>query len=158
MRAAFPCLVLGTLAVVLTGCGNNLNTPQNFWNVALTSNSSQSQTLNFSFFANIAGTSMTGSGVSFVAPSPCFGNSANPTGVVISGQVTPNTNTPGTSTLTMTMTWTDTSGINKNTLTMQGEISNGFGTTTGQGNYTLFGNTAGCTTNDSGTFFLQTAF
>ncbi len=155
MRVFLPWLLLGTLAAGLIGCGNNLNTPQNFWNVSLTSANTQTETLNFSFFANTNGSSMTGSGVSFLAPSPCFGNNANPSGVTITGQVIP-TNTPGQSTITMQMLWTSNGATN--TLTMQGLLSNGFGTTSGQGAYTLIGNTSGCATSDTGSFFLQTAF
>jgi hypothetical protein len=155
MRVIVPWIVLGTLATVLIGCGNNFNSPQNYWNVVLTSNATQTETLNFSFFANMNGTSLTGSGLTFAVPTPCFGNSANPSGVTITGQVNA-TSTPGLSGIVVQMQYS--SGGAQNTLSMQGQISNGFGTTTGQGTYFLTGNTTGCATSDSGTFFLQTAF
>lgn len=154
MKVIIPWLVLGAVAIALIGCGSNLNTPQNLWNVTLNSTQFNTQT-SFSFFETINGTTLTGSGVTFLSPSPCFGNTTNPSGITITGQIG-NTNTPGQSTLTMQMQYTS-NGVT-NTLTMTGLFSNGLGVTSGSGNFTLIGNTGGaCPNNDSGSFSQQTA-
>ena len=148
-------LVLGAavLAMALGACGGSsssssqpvvANPGTGTWSATMASTSGQ-QLGSFSFNMMQNNTALSGSNMNFSnmgSLGPCFG-----AGTVFNGQMGPGMMNGGT--VDMTMSWTPPGSSSTNTLTMKGTMATGMGS--GNGAFTLTGQTPGCTS-QSGTF------
>ncbi len=149
-------LVIIALAMGLAACGGSsssmtqpvvMNPATGTWSATMASASGQ-QLGSFSFNMMQNNTQLSGSNMDFThiqGLESCFG-----AGTVFSGQMGPGMMNGGT--VTMTMSWTPPGSTMTNTLTMKGNMAHGMGS--GNGTFTLTGQTPGCTS-QSGTFSMN---
>lgn len=140
------------LTMALAACGGTSSPSQpvvtnpgtGTWSTTMHSASGQ-QLGSFTFNMMQNGTALSGNNMDFTqmqSLEPCFG-----AGTTFSGQMGPGMMNGGT--MNMTMSWTPPGSLQTNTLTMNGTMATGMGS--GNGSFTLTGQTPGCNS-QSGTF------